>query len=400
MLKSRRIYVALLASLLLIVPSLARAEGPAAVTVTAIAGGGSQFQTLIPLIQVSTTTTPVVKDGNPQDSCSGTSAAGALQLATETTHGSWGGTWSKGLGYSVETIDGVSYLFEPSSPANYYWTFWLNDKPATTGICEAQLNPGDRILFFRECFSEETGKCPTPSNVLALEAPADAEVGKPVAVTVLEYPNAGGQPKPALNATVNGAAPTNEKGQTTVTFTTTGTVALHASGNSETQPEVPAEALICVHNGNDGNCGTTAPSSPTTSTTTTNTPNTAPAGTDTAKVKGLNSGHVYSRRKAPRLLQGSVVAPTGVLLRSVQISLKRKYHGHCFGFNGNSRRFVAINCKRAAPFFSVGNSTSFSYLLPRRLPRGFYTYDIQAVNGSGETTKLENGVNHITFSVR
>src|ERR1700682_5980936 len=64
----------------------ARAAGPAAVTVRV----EGLTETKLASTQVTTTTTPVVKDGNPAHSCPGTSAAGALQLATA---GNWSGTW-------------------------------------------------------------------------------------------------------------------------------------------------------------------------------------------------------------------------------------------------------------------------------------------------------------------
>ena len=63
-------------------------------------------------------------------------------------------------------------------------------------------------------------------------------------------------------------------------------------------------------------------------------------------------------------------------------------------------RFVAVKCKQAASFFSVGTKDSFSYLLPARLPRGSYTYDIEAVDGTGQTTKLVSGVSHLVFKVK
>ncbi len=51
-------------------------------------------------------------------------------------------------------------------------------------------------------------------------------------------------------------------------------------------------------------------------------------------------------------------------------------------------------------FFSVGRSESFSYLLPARLSRGHYTYEIEAVNDAGQTTKLTAGVSRVVFDVK
>src|ERR1700723_1181127 len=196
----------------------AQAAGPATVTVRVI---GSNDQPLLPLTQVTTTTTPVVKDGKPEDSCTGTSAAGALELATK---GNWDGEWNSSFGYGVETIEGVSYPFTQPD----FWTFWIDNKESSEGVCgkKSELNPGDSVLFFVSCYSETSGVCPASPNVLAIEAPATAEVGKPTTVTVLSYPNAGGEPIPAVGATVEwggaSSTPTNAQGQTTLTFSADG----------------------------------------------------------------------------------------------------------------------------------------------------------------------------------
>lgn len=386
----------------------AQAAGPATVTVRVMEGTGANngppYRALLPLTQVTTNETPVVKDGISEDSCAGTSAAGALQLATEATHGSWGGTWEMGE-YTVETIDGVSY---PFSTPPFYWNFWFDNQSSGSGVCKTALNTGDSILFFVGCYSTNNECPPTPPNVLAIEAPANVEVGKPVTVTVLSYPNEGGEPPmPAVGVTVEGggdsnAPPTNAQGQTTLVFAGDGNYTIDAIGAAE-PPTIPAEAFVCAHEGNDGTCGTTAPgnsplvkSSPGSG----GTVNSGSPAIETAKIAGVKNGHVYPRRKAPRLLKGSVVVPAGGLLRKVQISLRRSYRGRCYGFNGSAARFVAIKCKRAASFFSVGTKPSFSYLLPARLSAGRYTYEIQAVDGSGQATKLVSGISSVVFQVK
>ena len=75
-----------LATAALAAPS-ALAGSPATVTVRVL-GPAPSYTALIPPTQVTTTTAPVVNDGEPTHSCSGTSAAGALQLATS---GDWEG---------------------------------------------------------------------------------------------------------------------------------------------------------------------------------------------------------------------------------------------------------------------------------------------------------------------
>src|SRR5262249_54784607 len=180
------------ASLVALSAPFAALAGPASVTVRV----EGSTETKLAATEVTTTTAPVNKDGNPADSCTGTSAAGALQLATG---GNWTGPWFSGLGYSVETIEGESYPFT----GLYYWNFWLDNKPSATGVCAAELSAGDSVLFFPECFSEVRGQCPPSPNPLGVEAPAVAEAGTPIEVTVASYDHASGALAPAARATVS-----------------------------------------------------------------------------------------------------------------------------------------------------------------------------------------------------
>src|ERR1700677_4518764 len=155
--RRERVSVALVALGLLLVlgvgstPS-AVAAGPATVTVRAV---GTSDQPVLPLTQVTTNETPVVKDGDSEHSCAGTSAAGALELASK---GSWDGEWSSGFGYGVETIEAVDYPFGNQDR----WAFWLNNQPVPlgTGVCGTELSTGDSLLFFGECISKEPNVCP------------------------------------------------------------------------------------------------------------------------------------------------------------------------------------------------------------------------------------------------
>jgi hypothetical protein len=388
-------FAAVLSSLPL--ASTALAGSPATVTIR-IEGAS---KTLVPPTQITTTTEPVVKDGKAADSCPGTNAVGALQLATG---GSWTGKWFggevkggkfEGLGYSVETILGESHLFSGGS----FWDLWIDNKTEEEhGVCGAELKPGDSILLFPECF----GECPAPPSPLGIEAPPIAEVGVPVTVTVTSYANPSGAPSPAAGATITGAstnAITNSSGQATLTFSSTGNATLNVSAPNS----VRTETTICVHNNNDGHCGTPRNIVNNTTVNVTNTHTTTitqPAQAEVAEIQGIKNGHVYSRRAAPRLLRGTILVPTGGVLGKVQISLQRRHRGHCFGFSGSRARFVRIKCGRAAPFFSVGTKPSFSYLLPARLPRGRYTYEIEAIDAAGHLTKLVDGVSRVVFYVR
>jgi hypothetical protein len=368
-----------------ILASAATAAGPATVTVR-VEGAAD---TVLAPTQVTTTTAPVVKEGH---SCAGTSAAGALQLATS---GNWSGSWFEPGGFFVESIEGDSYAGSPSG----YWSFWLDNKPATTGICEAELQAGSNILFFPECF----GECPTPPNPLGIEAAATAEVGKPVTVTVTSYANSSGAPSPANGATVAYEATnktTDASGHATLTFSHVGqaTVDVTAPGSIRT------ETTVCVHAGSDGTCATKtapdSPGSPRSQASAAETPAGVPYKGPYALVPhlaGLIEGHVYKHGHAPRVLAGSMLAHTSV--SSVELTLRRFYRHHCYAFDGVSTRFVRARCGTGKPF-KVSDNGLFSYLLPFALPPGRYVLDIQASDAAGNRTTPARGTSRIVFYVR
>lgn len=386
---------ALLAMLTLLslpaIASSASAAGPATVTVRAV-GSAPGYQTLVPLTTVTTTATPVVNDGNSEHSCSGTSAAGALQLASA---GNWKGTWSAELSaYFVETIAGTAL-------SGSYWNFWHNNAESTLGICGVEPSAGDTLLFFPECYEKCSGPAP---SVLSIQAPASAEVGKPVSILVLSYPNPAGVPVPMAEATVTGGGessqPTNAQGQTTMTFTGDERFSLYARGPAEAAA-IPAEAFICVHEGNDGTCGTTAPGGAVAVPQISGTPVGASYKGPFALVAqstALSEGHVYRRGHAPRTLTGKVVAHTTV--GSVSIALRRSYRGRCAAYDAVRERFASARCGIDDAFKVASGSTSFSYLLPAQLAPGRYVFDIQAVDGAGNHVALARGSSRIVFYVR
>jgi hypothetical protein len=378
----------------LVVPSSAIAAGaPVAVTVKV----EGLTKTKVPSTLLTTTTNPVVNDGNAAHSCSGTSALGALQLATA---GNWSGPWeAKFNQYSIFTIEGETHEFEESSSANYYWAFWIDNKEASVGACEFELQPGDQVLFFPACFG---ASCPIPApNPLVVEAPATANAGEAVTVTVKQY-NSKGEPSPAVGANVGGGgtgASTDSQGHATLKFSGDGTYTLLVTGASERPPAIRTETTICVHEGNDGTCGTTLPSK---------SPVQLPGSSTLAPETGHNTlvadagdvldGHVYTRRHAPRVLSGKVTSKAPVT--SIAIRLRRRWHGRCWAYNGTLERFVKARCGHAS-FFSVGaTGSSFTYLLPSKLPRGRYVFDIEASDAAGDHSVLHRGSSRIVFYVR
>ena len=367
----------------------ASAAAPASVTVRV----EGVAETRLPPTAVTTTLNPVQKDADPQHICSGTSAAGALELVTK---GGWSGPWFDGLGYSVESILGESHPFEEGSPANFFWSFWLDNRESTTGICQTELQDGDQLLFFPACFGSA---CPPEALPLGIDAPARAGVGEPVTVTVRRY-GSGGQASPVANATVYGAgAPltTDAGGHAVVSFPAVGEALLHAVA-----PEsVRAEAWVCVHNGADGNCGMSPPGAPAGGAGAKTSPVANASGAVTAaRIVGIRLGTIYPRRHGPRVLRGVVRVAPGAALRDVSMRLQRRHGRRCFSFSGARERFMRDRSCRPAAFFSVGRSASFSYLLPARLPAGRYAFDIRALDATGHMSEPVAGVSHVVFRVR
>jgi len=195
-------------------------------------------KTLVPPTAVTLTSGSVTKDGKAADSCSGLSALGALQDATK---GAWSGSWSKSYRqYFISAIEGQAY----SSSASYYWSVWVNDKPAQLGACELYPAAGSSIVFFPDY--DGKSKSTVAANVLGISAPIEVLVGKPFKVLVTSYANATGKPSPQAGASVSVAgahASTSSSGQATLTVASAGVVELHASAPNA----VRDETAICVH---------------------------------------------------------------------------------------------------------------------------------------------------------
>ncbi|MGA9876303.1 MAG: DUF4430 domain-containing protein [Solirubrobacteraceae bacterium] len=388
-------FVAALLSCLLLASS-AFAGQPSTVTVRVVGLTGT---TLLPQTSVTTTSTPI--EPEPPESCSGTSAGGALYDAV---HGNWVVKYES-LGYGIDGIQGLNFPpFSSTSPPDAYWSFWLNGAPATEGACGQELESGDDVVFFAQCIAVGTD-CPTsddsPQHFLTVAAPASSsvQVGTPVAVTVgsLNTESGANESLPSgvtVNAGSINATP-NAQGVATLTFPSVGAYTIEATAPNS----VPSDPhTVCVHNGNDGTCGTTV-EAVAKGIVLDKAPGVSVQPVDVATAGGVENGRHYGRRKGPRTLSGLVQVPTGGTLREVRISLQRRNGKRCTVFSGAKEMFVRAHCG-ATRFFSVSGAESFSYLLPASLPPGRYVYDIEAINGDGQTTKLVAGVSHVVFYVK
>lgn len=356
--------------------------------------------TLLDRTTIRTDGRTVNKDGVAGHDCTGTSAAGALEIATS---GNWGGSWFDGLGYSVERILGETHAF----PEPDFFSLWINNREANEGICGAssELQEGDDVLFFvARCEFDGSACANAPVLPLGLKAPALVSAGGPFTVSVVEY-SATGAPKPVAGATIAGAdapATTNAAGNATLAIATPGLRALKATlaGHARSAAQrvcatttsacgvapAPASPAACVTDGDDGLCGTRDLKAP------------------GSEVIAIAEQERFSRSEAPRRLRARIDAdPSGLLI--VKFRLTRRSGERCTYFSGNFERFRPNKRDRCGAsngyWFGVGDRQEIDYLLPRRLPRGRYVLDVNAIDKAyNRDDKRRRRGNRIVFHVR
>jgi hypothetical protein len=317
--------------------------------------------TLVPRTVVSTHAGTFSKDGNPAHSCSSSSAGGALELATG---GEWAARWGA-YGYEIQTIRGESHISDAGDPSGTYWAFWINYQPASEGACTLQAQTGDVVLLYPSCFG--CASEPTPLRIISV--PQSAQPGQAFDVRVVQYAvtyGSSGSPAtssaPAAGATVTAAGRSFTAGADGVAHVTVDNRSLAGVRASKTGYVRSATENVCV------DCG----------------PSFVPPVRDTsapaATVSSVRNRAVYSRRRAPRLLRGSVTAdPSG--LHSVKLKLTRRVGKRCTYFSGRRERFVKMRCGHGS-FLRIGDRADWSYLLPRRLGRGSYVLEVKAIDGA------------------
>jgi hypothetical protein len=279
---------------------------------------------------------------------------------------------------------------EGGAPEFPSWGYAVNYTTANVGGCQFQLAPGAEVLWAYNFFNlphllRLTGPASTNAGSPATFHVSDGQTGEPIAGAAIGTLSGGAVTQ------VPGSGTTDAAGDISLVLSA-GSVALKATAPKSVRSNAVA---VCVHAGEDGTCGVGTPKPGETVKKTI----TAVATPSLARILGIASGAVFTRRHAPRVLRGAVTVGTGQTLRAVQIRLERRVGKRCFSFSGARARFVAARCGKAR-FFSVGSSQSFSYLLPAPLPHGRYAFDIEAVGGTGGATRLVTGTSHVQFRVK
>jgi uncharacterized low-complexity protein len=380
-----------LVALGLLAAAPAGAAGPANVDVR-VEGA---TETLVPETRVTTTATPVGKPG--EGTCSGTSALGALDRATD---GDWAGPFG-GFGYELRTIKGETHWAPGGSDPAPYWTFWVNYRVAEVGLCDAELQEGDEVLLFPDCYGSQcSGPSPTPLRISGV--PGRAAPGQAATVKVEEFTVSAGWPPvttavPAAGATVTAGGSvytTAADGTAVVTFAGSGPQTVRATKSARVRS---AAERVCVTTGADGACGT-ATSELCVTSGGDGRCGTADSEAPRATILGIEDGQRFSRRTAPRTLQGTVTAdPTG--LRAVKLRLTRQVGRQCWKYSGRYERFQSKPCGRRA-WFKIGDRQDWSYLLPSRLGKGRYVLDVSALDNARNRDALVRGRTRLVFHVR
>ncbi len=357
----------------------------AAATVTVRVEG--QSRTLLPR-------TAVTLAPDPDVNCPAASASTALEIATR-------GNWDRQD--FLQTILGETHDYT-NNDSWAVWAFRGNRYVATNGACDELLNPGDEVLFGYEVTGPTPDYAPQILPIWISGLPPTVRPGAAVRITVNRtacptYCNPGeGSVVAQAGASVTGAnaaVTSGADGRATVVFGRRGPAGLRATAPNANPSATEA---TCVTDGHDGYCGTTAPNG------TTLPPavgGASPAARDTAPPRGrltnIREGGRFGRRRAPRLLKGTVADASGLL--QVKLGLTRQVGHRCWTFSGKRERFRRARCGHH-PVFKVGDRRRVSYLLPKRLGRGRYVLDLRSQDRFGNRDTLARGRNRVVFLVR
>jgi hypothetical protein len=334
-----------------------RAEGP----------DGTLVNTTVPRV-----TDPVTKQGV---TCAADSAAAALNRAVGDS-----GWDAQASGGSLFVTRILSQSLSFGTGNDRFWGFDHNHVFSDLGICEYKPADGDELLFFAACGGPSSTACFDLETTLGITAPAEVTAGQPFTVTVRTFDDKG-VPTPAAEVTVRGGdqpVTTGPDGTAQVTVSAAGTVTLVATKGRQVRDEATVKAIEYA-----------VPPPPTAPADTT-----APVST----IQRIHEGRLFRhRRKAPRTLR-AVVADVSPLA-SVELGITRRIGQRCTAYDDTLGRFARVRCG-THPRFDIGTAKSVSLLLPQRLGRGRYTYDVRATDAAGNVERTVRRRNRVVFHVR
>lgn len=390
--------IAVLAALALLAPASADA-----LTVKIRVEGATQ--TLLPATTVTIPDSGDINDGVSTD-CEWNEPAGALHAGTS-------GNWDRSS--FVQTILGEYHGSSNSSG----WYEWVNGKYGY-GACYENIAEGDEILFTAGGY--DAGYNPNDLPIYVRDVPARVTPGSPFTVTVQRsvpstgpfgYESGTGTMQPATGATVtagDASATVGSDGKATLTVSQRGALSVQARRGSGAERSEPV--TTCATDGADGYCGTQTPQGQTVEPAPQpSSPPCATSGRDGrcgsvdrtapfAAIDGIADGDVFAKGKGPRELKGHVDEVSPLLM--VKLRLTRQVGGRCWTWSASKERFVNRPCGvENGWFFKIGDRADWSYLLPKRLPRGRYVLDVNAIDRAyNRDDDRRRGTNRVVFVVR
>lgn len=381
----------LLPVLLLLLPAVASA---APVTVTLRIEG--KTDTLYENAVTTDVRTIDVGDGSGPHTCDGTNNAanptpgptrGAAFAAAASGPGGFAfhGTYFASFeDVGFDTIAGQSVAYDPAT--SQFLVEYKNGVAASVGSCQDKIHSGDDVLYAYGTGSEQLLKLSGPVTVspgaTATLRVSDAVSNAPVAGAVVAGTSSG--PDGTVRIALPGRGPTRLKASKPGTIRSNALTVCATDG-----ADGACASTQCITNGRDGLCGTRDRTAP------------------VSGIRGIAEGRRFAHGRGPRRLRAHVDAdPSG--LRIVKLRLTRTDHGRCTYFSGRSERFrpgrlsggTRCGAKRGY-WFGVGDDPDVDYLLPRRLPRGRYVLDVNAIDKAyNRDDGRQRGRNRIVFHVR
>ena len=328
-------------------------------------GSRGSNETLLPATEVTTTTAPVVKDGNPADACTRHQRGG--RAASWPSTGNWEGELVQrpSATRSKRSRRDATRL-KPSAAGELLLVLLAEQQVVGSASARSNSSTGDSSAVRSPNASvrpEHARRRPTRSTSTA---PAVAEAGvRDGHRHVLCQRDGRADACGGSHGHGRGAsATTDPSGQ--------------ADARRRPAPEmcvlqvnapgsVRTETTVCVHNGNDGTCGTTGPSSRDGFRAPVAARRPTQARTRSLRKSRASSNSTSTRASdAPRVLSGTVIAHSAVA--SVSLELRRAYKGRCYAYDG-----VIQPLRRSAlwqgSFFKVStNAASPTCCRPRWRP--------------------------------
>jgi hypothetical protein len=333
--------------------------------------------------QVTTDAKVVTTQAGGSHECDGTNGTGhppnspgptpttALDDAAHAAGFTWDGAYDSGFGdFFVERIagDGVVGSFDPNGN---FWDLLVDRAPASYGGCQIRIFDGDTVLL-----EWQTGSKPN----LQLTLPAKAQVGQAVDAVVQQYSDSQGTLAPADGASVGGKV-TDSTGHASISFTAPGVHTLKATQAGSVRSNA---ASICVYEPGSTACDSQ--------------PSGGVGGAIQDKlppalaIRGIKNRQKFRRGHGPRKLTGSASDASGLF--QVYFRLRRHSHAGCQWYSAKRSVFTRPRPHCTARFQAVGNKSPWSYLLPKRLPKGKYTLEEKAVDSS-----FNRAISRVNFTV-